>query len=343
MSGDKSGQWAGLERESRERAHTAELQAANRRITAYQGKCEALEEQLNTALFIREHKPSDQIISVKPHSHGSEAVACANASDWHVEESVVSSSVNGLNEYDLDIAKSRIDKFFQGVLRLTEIERAGVDINTLILWLGGDLLSGFIHEELAETNALSPTQTILWLVDRLTENIALLRKEGNFKKILIPTSYGNHGRTTKKPRHGTGAANSYEWMMYRILSQTIAGPDIEWQISDGYHNYVQVYDKLFRYHHGDGVKYQGGIGGLTIPVEKALASWNKGQAADIDVFGHYHQFQTNPKWVSNGSLIGYNAYALSIKAAYEPPQQAFFLFDKKRGRTATWPIFVGDE
>ena len=45
--------------------------------------------------------------------------------------------------------------------------------------------------------------------------------------------------------------------------------------------------------------------------------------------------------MGNGSLIGFNAYALSIKARFEPPQQAFFLIDAERKRkTGAFPIFV---
>ena len=103
---------------------------------------------------------------------------------------------------------------------------------------------------------------------------------------------------------------------------------------------MKLYGKVIRFHHGDNIKFQGGIGGLTIPVEKAIANWNRATPADLDVFGHWHQCQQNPKWCSNGSLIGYNAYALSIKAQFEPPQQTYFLFDHKRGRTITAPIIL---
>jgi hypothetical protein len=40
-------------------------------------------------------------------------------------------------------------------------------------------------------------------------------------------------------------------------------------------------------------------------------------------------------------MIGYNSFALSIKADYEKPRQALFLMDKKRGRTCLWPIVFG--
>jgi hypothetical protein len=273
-------------------------------------------------------------------SDKAEAVAVALASDWHVEETVESASVNGLNEYRLPIAKTRIEKFFATIARLTEIERHGAKIDDLILWLGGDLMTGMIHEELAESNSKTPTQVILWLQDRLADGLATLKP--HFKRILIPTSYGNHGRTTQKPRHATGAAHSYEWLLYRILEGRFAGDQqIEWQIADQYFNFMEVYGRRLRFHHGDGLKFQGGIGGLTIPTEKAIASWNKSpNRADLDLFGHWHQFQQNRHWLCNGSLIGYNAYALSIKASYEPPTQTYFLLDKKRGRTMTAPIYL---
>jgi hypothetical protein len=49
-----------------------------------------------------------------------------------------------------------------------------------------------------------------------------------------------------------------------------------------------------------------------------------------------------PYLVTNGSLIGFNPFAVSIGAKYEPPQQAFFLVDSKRGKTASYPIWVED-
>ena len=69
-----------------------------------------------------------------------------------------------------------------------------------------------------------------------------------------------------------------------------------------------------------------------------LGQWNQARKADLDIFGHFHQSIDGGKFLCNGSMIGYNAFALSIKAEYEPPQQTLFLVDKKRGRTCRWPI-----
>ncbi|MBU3720752.1 MAG: hypothetical protein FGM22_08350 [Burkholderiaceae bacterium] len=333
----KTKKWAHIERDIRSTEHAKVVAGLESQLAHYRDQVADLEGRLAVALQLSKSKPRPRAFGI-PESDRSEAVAVALASDWHVEETVEGVSVNGLNEFNLAIADERIAKFFRGVSRLTEIERHGADISTCLLWLGGDLMTGFIHEELAETNGLTPTQTILWLQDRLLAGIEALAAD--FENLLVVTSYGNHGRTTKKPRHATGAANSYEWMLYRLLEgRTAHLPHVQWQVGESYHNIVEVYGRTIRFHHGDGLKYQGGIGGLTIPVEKAIASWNKSPIkADLDVFGHWHTQMQSPKFCANGSLIGYNAYAISIKAAYEPPQQTFFLFDRARGRTMTTPI-----
>jgi hypothetical protein len=98
--------------------------------------------------------------------------------------------------------------------------------------------------------------------------------------------------------------------------------------------------RQIRFHHGHAINYQGGIGGIFIPAFKAISQWDKARPVDLDLFGHFHQCKDGGKFLSNGSLIGFNAYALSIKADYEEPKQQLFMIDKNRGRTCTWPILL---
>jgi hypothetical protein len=333
--------WQQIERDATQKSHSIEVTDLKNQIKRYKETVLDLENQLGFVSSLKAERPINLVYKYDKQAKGHESAAVAVLSDWHVEEKVDPRTVSELNEFNLSVADKRIEKATKAILRLTEIERGGRDIPILVLAILGDLMTGYIHEELREENELSPTQTILWLRERVSKMINTLRKEGKFERILIPCSIGNHGRTTIKPRHSTAYKNSYEWLLYKLLEQEITD-GVTWFIGESYHTYLNVYDKTFRFHHGDGLKYQGGIGGLTIPVEKAIASWNKGKQADIDIFGHWHTSQQNPKWISNGSLVGHNAYSISIKAAYEPPQQTYFLFDNKRGRTGTWPIFLED-
>lgn len=334
--------WQEIERSSTTRAHRSEVDDLKKQITSYQQAIEELSASMDVASLLKESPSGNRTYAIERKGKSStESAAVVVASDWHCEESVDPRTVSHLNTFNLEVADQRIERFAKSAIRLLEIQRGGCDIPICILALLGDLMSGFIHEELREENELTPTQTVLWLKERVAKFINTFRKEGNFDHIIIPCSVGNHGRTTIKPRHGTSWKNSYEWLLYKILEQEITD-GVTWVIGESYHTYLDVYGKTFRLHHGDGLKFQGGVGGLTIPVEKAISNWNKGRVADLDIFGHWHQSQQNPKWVSNGSLIGHNAYSIAIKAPYEPPQQTLFLFNAKRGRTGTWPIFLED-
>lgn len=337
----KGTDWQAVQRESADRKHTEELQYRDRLVKQQAEKITALEKERDVALALKKAKVAPVKIAALTVEE-SEATAFAIASDWHVEETVDGKTVNGVNEFNLDIADKRITKFFQSILRLVEIERAGTKIDNLVLAMLGDFMTGYIHEELQESNGLSPTQTVLWLRKRIVAGLRLVLSQGKFKRVIVPCCYGNHGRTTKKTRHATGAANSYEWMMYHVLKDDV--PEVEWHIADGYHVYIEVYGRLIRFHHGDNVMYSGGIGGLTIPMEKAIAGWNRGREVTpyLDVFGHHHTAMQNPRFISNGPLIGYGAFSLAMKAGFELPSQTFFLLDSKRGRTGTWPIFLTD-
>jgi len=333
--------WQQIERDATAKAHSGEIADLKNQIKLYKETVDELEAQVGIVSALKAQKPTSQSYKYDRNAKGHESAAVAVLSDWHVEERVDPKTVSNLNEFSIEIADKRIEKATKAILRLTEIERNGRDIPILVLAILGDLMTGYIHEELREENELSPTQTILWLRQRLTKLVNTIKKEGNFDHIFIPCSIGNHGRTTIKPRHSTAYKNSYEWLLYKLMEQEITD-GVTWLVGESYHTYLEVYGKTFRLHHGDGLKYQGGIGGLTIPVEKAISSWNKAKYADLDIFGHWHTSQQNPKWVSNGSLVGHNAYSSAIKASYEPPQQTYFLFDNKRGRTGTWPIFLED-
>lgn len=72
----------------------------------------------------------------------------------------------------------------------------------------------------------------------------------------------------------------------------------------------------------------------------AISQWTKAKQADLDVFGHFHQFKDGGNFICNGSLIGYNAYAVSIKADFEQPVQAFFMMNNQGRKIMVTPIFL---
>lgn len=278
---------------------------------------------------------------VPKEGHGtSEGTVIAVASDWHVEEKI-GGEVGHLNLFNLDIAHARATKFFQSLLRLVNLLKQDIAINTLVLALLGDFISNDIHEEFADLTDLQPMHAIVTAQNMLISGIDFLLEHLPGVTLVIPCHSGNHARTTKTTRFSAENGHSLEYLMYLHL-QTHYRSDkrVQFIIPAGYHSYVQVYDQTIRFHHGHALRYAGGVGGLFIPTYKAIDQWNTGRHADLDVFGHFHQMRDGGRFIANGSLIGYSGFALSIKAPFEPPRQTLFLIDKKRGRTCTWPILL---
>jgi len=291
--------------------------------------------QAHTELLV---PPSKRVIKLaRGNPNTSQATAIVMASDWHCEEVVKPTTVQGRNKYNPDIAQERADRMWQKTVMLTERQRFDTKVDNLVLVLGGDYICGSIHEELLENNAMPPMEAILFAQDLLDSGIRFLKENGNFKRIVVICKDGNHGRGTAKIRHATRAGNSLEWAMYQNLAKR--HQDIEWVIEDSYLTYYKVYGETLRVHHGDAIRYIGGVGGLEVPMKRAYYQWNMTEQADINCMGHYHCYMPGYNTV-NGSLIGYNAYAAANKFAYQPPMQAFLLVDSKRGITTHAPILV---
>lgn len=300
--------------------------------------------ELDTA--IRVDKAKENVTPIKPReikSGAREATWVALASDWHVEETVESEKVNGVNSYNLAIARHRVERYFSGVAWLINYHSDKFKLRDGILWLGGDLITGYLREENLEDNGCSPVQAIAKLQTWISDGIRYLLKHTKTDNLKVICNSGNHGRLTHKVRPATREANSIEWLLYQFLAREFADNErVEFQLPHGVHSYAEIYDWVVRFTHGDAAKYGGGVGGVMIPIRKALYRWDTVRHADWSNMGHFHQYTDVNDLVINGSLIGYNTYALEIGASYEDPKQAFYLVDSKRGKTMPASVWVKD-
>lgn len=334
---------ASARRESAARAKTARAEAT---IKALQRELELADERFGVlAELDQARRPARPLFTAPPKPLGKKSkrlgTAVALASDWHIEERVDPKTIDGLNEYTPAIAERRARRFFEGIEWLVAENSRSWQIADLLLWLGGDIITGYIHEELVEGNFLSPTEAVLFAQRLLSDGIRslLARTELN---INVECDFGNHGRTTLKPRVGTAAKNSFEWLLYHMLAKEFSGEErLQFRIRDGHHGTAAVGDYRLHMTHGDKVKSNGGIGGIDVPINRAVAQWHRTMPADTTLIGHFHEYQAGERVHRNGSLIGYSAYSRDIvRAPFAPPVQAFFLIDAKRGKTQCAPLWV---
>lgn len=271
-----------------------------------------------------------------------EATAVAVLSDVHFEETVHAENVNGKNEYNTRIAKARLEKFFINLVKLVDGGKQKNNIRTLVLALLGDMINGQLREEAMENNSMQPMDALLAVGEVITSGIQYILDNTDVR-LMIPCHIGNHSRITKKIHVSTEAGNSLEYVLYHTLAKEFKGNSrVEFFISRSYHSFMDVNGYIIRFHHGHALKYGGGVGGIYISVNKAIAQWNKvHRHVDLDVFGHFHQFTSTNNFCCNGSVIGWNEFGNWIKAEYEVPKQLFFLVDHKRKeKTNVCPIFL---
>lgn len=315
-----------------------ELREQNRELAnQLSGMQIALERYANLSGY----DPKKFAIPAPSNSNSHEATAILQVSDWHVEEPVIASTVNGMNAYDLSVAKARASKLFENFLKVVYTQRAGVSIKDAILHLGGDFITGYIHPEGEQENLLSPIDACKYAIDLLISGIEYLLKHGEFSAIRCVCSRGNHGRTTMK-NQSNDAFNNYEVFIYYFLMNYFKNDmRVIFKADESAYSYVSVYGKMLRFFHGHQIRFAGGVGGLTVPAVKLILRLDASMPAFYSFCGDKHTlFQATPRLQVNGSLIGYNTYAAEKGFEYEPPRQAFSLLDSQYGITMKCPIFV---
>lgn len=283
-------------------------------------------------------------IEIREHTSGlREGTVQVLCSDLHIEEEVKPEQVAGRNRYNLEISKNRCERLFQGTLDGIEMYRGSYKIRDLIFWLGGDLITGYLHDDNIENNLLSPVEAIAEMYSRLVGGFDYMLQKGDLERIIVPCNDGNHGRLTERTRSATRVENSIEWLLYKMVADHYEhDPRIEFILPQGAHTYFEVYGNTIHYHHGDEAKYGGGVGGILIPIRKAVDRWNSVRSARLHNFGHFHQRINVEDIIVNGSLIGYGPYSFTIGARFEPPVQDFSILDAKRWRGPSMPIWVAD-
>lgn len=272
-----------------------------------------------------------------------EAIAMAMASDWHIEEEVLPEQVAGRNRYNLAISRRRMERFFEAVLWAVEFNRQEFLIRDLLLWLGGDLITNYLHPDNVETNLMSPPEALAYAYESICAGIRFLLARGNFERVVLPCNDGNHGRMTDKMRSAARTQSSLEILLYRMLAQAFADePRVQFIIAGGEHLYYEVYGRTIRFAHGDSIRYGGGIGGILIPVYRALSRWETMRHADLTCLGHFHTRTVLPDLMVNSSLIGYSPFSLTIGARFESPSQNFSILEKERFRSVDLPLWVSE-
>lgn len=327
----------GEERERREESATRRLLTQERRAR------QELEAKIDllTAIDGVTVQPSRW---AQPSRSGGQATGVANLllSDLHLDEVVSPEQVNGRNAYNREIAALRLKATVERTIRLTRDYVTGVKCDGIQVWWGGDTVSGNIHDELRKTNA---GQDVIDTIDYWSDPIAsaLSTLADHFGHVHVVAIVGNHGRSTKKPEAKNAVRSSFDWLFARSVYRSLKADErITWNIPESVNVREKVLGTTYLFEHGD--NFQGGdqIAGAIRP---AMMGYYRRQAEgdpfDLLVLGHFHTYAAIPQAIINGSLIGYNEYALRKGLRFAPPQQAFWI-ETSNGPAFHMPILPAD-
>ena len=272
-----------------------------------------------------------------------DAAAVLLWSDWHCNEGVEPSAIDYCNAFNPDICAARIDRLLNKSIELIEFSRGLSRIREVVCWLGGDFMGGNIHTELAEEASMGPADEIIYVQDKIIAGLSFLKKHLKFP-LRVVTSCGNHARQEREKRWKGAHNHSHEYVIYRNVERAFAKePGIAFQVGIGYLNFMRIFNYDVAFQHGDALRYMGGVGGLHIPLRRAIGRWSARRRASLWCLGHYHQFLSDVNYCVNGSLIGMTDWAFANNFEWQPPIQALNIIGPPYCKLLSVPIFLSSE
>jgi len=281
----------------------------------------------------------------KPEPH----VAVTMWSDWHAGEVVDLGATHGINEYNSEIMEARVERLVNKTVELSKHHGPG-NYSGAVVMLGGDMVSGAIHAELAKTDDEEVIPACIRVVGLLVAG--LTRMADAFGKVFVPAVPGNHGRNTLKPEMKRLVQNSFDWLIYQFTAQRLAGDKrIVFDIPQAGETLFRVYGTRYFLTHGDMLGTAGGDGiiGALGPITRGAFKVGRQQAAlkqDFDVLciGHWHQSIFLNHLIVSNTLKGFDEYAAKkLRALPSTPSQPLWFEHPRLGRVSSMEVWVEDK
>jgi hypothetical protein len=256
------------------------------------------------------------------------------------------------SSYNMEVARKRLMVLASKVVAITETRRAFASIDTLHLYLGGDLVEGediFPHqahlidrpllEQAVDEGPSIFVSMILYLLE-------------HFRQIKVFSIWGNHGRVSKRAHPHT----NWDTICAKVIKGILLGSSDNPRRELKDRLTIDIADKDFYIVdtlpggwgnllvHGHQIK-----GYSTFPFYQAgvkVARW----ADIIDTpwdylfFGHFHTFGSlviNYRlWLANGSIETDNDYAREHIGSQNHPCQRLSFFSESQGLISDHQVFV---
>lgn len=264
--------------------------------------------------------------------------------DVHYGEVVQARNTGGLFEYNTDIAERRLDYTIDEAIEIAKDHK----LKGITVILGGDLVSGAIHDDLNRHNEMMVAEQTVSFAEIMFTGLEKLLFAG--LEVEVVSVSGNHGRTMYKEKgyFKNKQQENYDWMVAKMLEAhgkrqrglNFETPDTVWAL-------IEVAGRRFLTMHGDTNRQQNSMGISFYAVEKEMRRLKTMIADETmpmhhDVISHHRhqQFQVpigNTMFYNNGALKGPDEYGMMGLRPPEQAQQQMLIVEEGRVK-AHYPV-----
>lgn len=281
--------------------------------------------------------------------------AIALFSDYHVGSKIDKRVSGGMAEYTTELARKRLVRWRNIVLRFTQMSQVTLDLKELYLFALGDDMEG--HGKIFGTQAYQMDDTMFFqymcFIEDMSEVILSLLQR--YEKITILKVYGNHGRIATSWKDWYGPDNvelmAWEHIADRVKAQAggewsfspngthlLTGGRVDFCISRSWYVMLDLNGWLFYARHGHGLgdlkrTYTGAYD------NKLRMNSIVGRVINYMFKAHLHEAQEAESEIAgsviqNGCFVGPSLLSVERNAAAANlPSQEFYLFHPRYGLT----------
>lgn len=257
--------------------------------------------------------PTYEIKDFKPiNKNQDKKYAVLQLSDWHCGALVD----NQFNYYNVDTMVDRATKVRNNALEYCKLH----NVTDLVIEINGDMVNGAIHVSSRVESEEGVIQQVITVTDVLAKLINSMKPY--FNSIKIVTTLGNHGRLT--PNKSDSITNeNFEMLIPTMLRDKLS--DIKIIDSKGLDfTKYEIDGKIIMVSHGQNDS-----------MTKVISDFSKMfKVVPNEVhLGHTHSYtdinDCDIKVTVNGSLIGSDDYAITIRKVTTPSQN-LIVYEKDR-------------
>ena len=290
--------------------------------------------------------------------HTEDAVALW--SDMHFGDRTRREDMSGFPKFDMPVSGNRWGYVIRKMKQCLTLHRAMYPLDTLNIWVGGDVGNGILHDSPNSNELFTPAQVHFsyhMLKFAIEDALTLCKTDAHgkqvVKKIKLLFTVGNHMRMDEKMPYKFQAQRTLDWLIYQFVIERFAGnPNIEIKQEMAPYIFENIRGHRHLFAHGMQVGYRNSpdaqCKSMASFIDRVRAlfdspEWRNANKLQGETFariciGDIHVPVSFPRLISNGSLNGQNE--LGVNWVMEPipaGQQLFGVSDK---HLETWKYFL---